>query len=223
MLDLHFETQLPDFRLAVNCNLPGQGFTAILGPSGCGKTTLASNIAGLKTPSSGRIAINGLTFWSSDKHISLPVNRRGIGFVFQTHRLFPHLTVFENLHFANQIAGRPCQANANELIDVLGIGHLLKRYPDTLSGGESQRVALGRAILAAETLLIMDEPLASLDSERKEELLGYFEQIPKISSLPILYITHSANEAKRLANTILTMSAGTITHINHQKGCSSCA
>lgn len=216
MLDLHFETQLPDFTLKADCTLPGQGFTAILGPSGCGKTTLAGSIAGLKTPKRGRIAVNGRTFWSSDERIALPVNRRGIGFVFQTHRLFPHMTVLENLHFANQVGGRKRQVNAEELIEVLGINHLLKRYPDTLSGGESQRVALGRAILAAETLLIMDEPLASLDPERKEELVGYFEQIPKLSSLPILYITHAADEARRLANTILTMSAGAITDISYQ-------
>ena len=92
MLDLHFETQLPDFTLKADCTLPGQGFTAILGPSGCGKTTLAGSIAGLKTPKRGRIAVNGRTCWSSDERIALPVNRRGIGFVFQTHRLFPHMT-----------------------------------------------------------------------------------------------------------------------------------
>lgn len=192
MISLHFTTRLPGFTLEAECDLPGDGFTAMLGPSGCGKSTLAGGIAGLVKPASGTISVNGRVFRSDDPCIDLPVESRGIGFVFQSHRLFPRL------------------------IEVLGIAHLLSRGPDTLSGGESQRVALGRGILAAETLLIMDEPLASLDSERKAELLGYFERIPEITGIPVLYITHAADEAERLAKTVLTMKDGRIADIRDE-------
>ncbi len=192
MISLHFTTRLPGFTLEADCDLPGDGFTAVLGPSSCGKSTLTGSIADLVKPASGTISVNGRVFRSDDPCIDLPVESRGIGFVFQSHRLFPRL------------------------IEVLGIAHLLSRGPDTLSGGESQRVALGRGILAAETLLIMDEPLASLDSERKAELLGYFERIPEITGIPVLYITHAADEAERLAKTVLTMKDGRIADIRDE-------
>ena len=143
--------------------IPEGRVTAFIGPSGCGKSTLAGGIAGLVKPASGTISVNGRVFRSDDPCIDLPVESRGIGFVFQSHRLFPHLTVRENLLFGRRFGGRRTAVDQDRLIEVLGIAHLLSRRPDTLSGGESQRVALGRAILAAETLLIMDEPLASLD------------------------------------------------------------
>ncbi len=155
----HF-TRLPGFTLL---DL-GDGFTAVLGPSGCGKSTLAGGIAGLVKPASGTISVNGRVFRSDDPCIDLPVESRGIGFVFQSHRLFPHLTVRENLLFGRRFGGRRTAVDQDRLIEVLGIAHLLSRRPDTLSGGESQRVALGRAILAAETLLIMDEPLARVST-----------------------------------------------------------
>lgn len=192
MISLHFTTRLPGFTLEADCDLPGDGFTAVLGPSSCGKSTLTGSIADLVKPASGTISVNGRVFRSDDPCIDLPGESRGIGFVFQSHRLFPRL------------------------IEVLGIAHLLSRGPDTLSGGESQRVALGRGILAAETLLIMDEPLASLDSERKAELLGYFERIPEITGIPVLYITHAADEAERLAKTVLTMKDGRIADIRDE-------
>lgn len=213
MISLHFTTQLPGFTLEADCELPGDGFTAVLGPSGCGKSTLAGSIAGLVKPVRGTIAVNGRVFHSDNPSVDLPVEKRGIGFVFQSHRLFPHLTVRENLLFGQKFGRRKSAADSARLIEVLGIGHLLDRRPDTLSGGESQRAALGRAILAAETLLIMDEPLASLDSERKAELLGYFERIPEITGIPVLYITHAADEAERLAKTVLRMKDGRITGI----------
>lgn len=179
----------------------------------CGKSTLTGSIADLVKPASGTISVNGRVFRSDDPCIDLPVESRGIGFVFQSHRLFPHLTVRKNLLFGRRLGGRRTAVDQERLIEVLGIAHLLSRRPDTLSGGESQRVALGRAILAAETLLIMDEPLASLDSERKAELLGYFERIPEITGIPVLYITHAADEVERLAKTVLTMKDGRIANI----------
>ena len=153
-------------------------------------------------PASGTISVNGRVFRSDDPCIDLPVESRGIG-----------LTVRKNLLFGRRLGGRRTAVDQERLIEVLGIAHLLSRRPDTLSSGESQRVALGRAILAAETLLIMDEPLASLDSERKAELLGYFERIPEITGIPVLYITHAADEAERLAKTVLTMKDGRIADI----------
>lgn len=185
----------------------------MLGPSGCGKSTLAGSIAGLVRPARGTISVNGRTFCSDAPPVDLPAAARGIGFVFQSHRLFPHLTVRENLFFGRVFGRRRSSADAGRLIETLGIAHLLERHPDTLSGGESQRVALGRAILAAESLLIMDEPLASLDAARKTELLGYFERIPEITGIPVLYITHAADEAERLARTVLRMKDGRITDV----------
>lgn len=217
MLELRFTVRLPGLAVAPDVSLPGTGCTALLGPSGCGKTTLASAVAGLRKPESGLIRVNGRTFFSSDEGIDLPPQKRGVGLVFQNHRLFAHMTVRENLFFAEKAGGRRSGVSAGELIEALGIGHLLSRMPQTLSGGESQRVSLGRAILGAETLLIMDEPLASLDEARREELLGYFERIRAITSTPVLYITHSAHEAERLADAVLRMEAGRITDASVRK------
>ena len=139
MISLHFTTRLPGFTLEAECDLPGDGFTAVLGPSGCGKSTLAGGIAGLVKPASGTISVNGRVFRSDDPCIDLPVESRGIGFVFQSHRLFPHLTVRENLLFGRRFGGRRTAVDQDRLIEVLGIAHLLSRRPDTLSGGERQR------------------------------------------------------------------------------------
>lgn len=200
MISLHFTTRLPGFTLEADCDLPGDGFTAVLGPSSCGKSTLTGSIADLVKPASGTISVNGRVFRSDDPCIDLPVESRGIGFVFQSHRLFPHLTVRKNLLFGRRLGGRRTAVDQERLIEVLGIAHLLSRRPD----------------LAAETLLIMDEPLASLDSERKAELLGYFERIPEITGIPVLYITHAADEAERLAKTVLTMKDGRIADIRDE-------
>lgn len=200
MISLHFTTRLPGFTLEADCDLPGDGFTAVLGPSSCGKSTLTGSIADLVKPASGTISVNGRVFRSDDPCIDLPVESRGIGFVFQSHRLFPHLTVRKNLLFGRRLGGGRTAVDQERLIEVLGIAHLLSRRPD----------------LAAETLLIMDEPLASLDSERKAELLGYFERIPEITGIPVLYITHAADEAERLAKTVLTMKDGRIADIRDE-------
>lgn len=134
MISLHFTTRLPGFTLEAECDLPGDGFTAVLGPSGCGKSTLAGGIAGLVKPASGTISFNGCVFMSDDPCIDLPVESRGIGFVFQSHRLFPHLTVRENLLFGRRFGGRRTAVDQDRLIEVLGIAYLLSRRPDTLSG-----------------------------------------------------------------------------------------
>lgn len=209
MISLALQKTLDGFRLEASCELPGTGFSALLGPSSSGKTTLSACLAGLCRPESGFILINGKTFFSSEEGVWLTPQERGIGYVFQSHRLFPHLTVRGNLFYGRQ-AGRRSDIDPDALIEVLGIGALLDRRPRTLSGGESQRAALGRALLSPESLLIMDEPLASLDEERRDELLGYFGQIPEVTPLPVLYITHSQAEAERLAGTVIRMKAGRI-------------
>ena len=217
MISLHFTTRLPGFTLEADCDLPGDGFTAVLGPSSCGKSTLTGSIADLVKPASGTISVNGRVFRSDDPCIDLPVESRGIGFVFQSHRLFPHLTVRKNLLFGRRLGGRRTAVDQERLIEVLGIAHLLSRGPDTLSGGESQRIRLATQIGSALTgVLYVLEPLASLDSERKAELLGYFERIPEITGIPVLYITHAADEAERLAKTVLTMKDGRIADIRDE-------
>ena len=216
MLELDFVTRMPNFTLEAAAQLPGSGVTALLGPSGCGKTTLAASIAGLRKEAAGLIRVGGRTFLSTAQNILLPAPERGIGFVFQNHRLFPHLSVLDNLRFGMTAGRRQPLADERTLIDALGIGALLERRPDTLSGGESQRVALGRAVLAAETLLIMDEPLASLDEARRLELLDYFERIRDVTTIPVLYITHAREEAERLADTVVELRAGKILSVTHR-------
>ena len=197
----------------IDLDIPRGEVCCIFGTSGSGKSTLLNQLAGLEKPTRGVVRIGGVPISLLNENQLAAFRQKHIGFVFQSHRLFPHLTVRENLLFGRRFGGRRTAVDQDRLIEVLGIAHLLSRRPDTLSGGESQRVALGRAILAAETLLIMDEPLASLDSERKAELLGYFERIPEITGIPVLYITHAADEAERLAKTVLTMKDGRIADI----------
>ncbi len=216
MLELDFVTRMPNFTLEAAAQLPDSGVTALLGPSGCGKTTLAASIAGLRKEAAGLIRVGGRTFLSTAENISLPAPERGIGFVFQNHRLFPHLSVLNNLRFGITAGRRQPLADEKTLVDALGIDALLERRPDTLSGGESQRVALGRAVLAAETLLIMDEPLASLDEARRLELLDYFERIRAVATIPVLYITHAREEAERLADTVVELRAGKILSVTHR-------
>lgn len=143
MISLHFTTRLPGFTLEADCDLPGDGFTAVLGPSSCGKSTLAGSIADLVKPASGTISVNGRVFRSDDPCIDLPVESRGIGFVFQSHRLFPHLTVRKNLLFGRRLGGRRTAVDQERLIEVLGIAHLLSRRPDTLSGEVGITMMLG--------------------------------------------------------------------------------
>lgn len=169
---------------------------------------MAGIIAGLRTADSAYINLDDRVLIDTGKNIFVPPHARGIGFVFQEHRLFAHMTVRENLFFARTVGHRACHLDSRRLIDTLGIGHLLERMPDSLSGGESQRVALGRALLAAQSLLIMDEPLASLDPERRRELLIYFKRVLDLTRVPVLYITHSHDEAKFLANNVLKLDKG---------------
>lgn len=198
-----------DFTLDVAFAAP-PGVTALFGRSGAGKTTVVNAVAGLLRPHEGRICIDGETLFDAARRVAVPVHRRRIGYVFQEGRLFPHLTVEQNLRYGHWFAPRPAAADFDRVVTLLGIGHLLERRPASLSGGEKQRVAMGRALLASPRLLLMDEPLASLDEGRKAEILPYLEHLRDEVRIPILYVSHSLAEVTRLATTLVTMDNGRV-------------
>lgn len=208
MLSVDIRHNFNDFDLNAEFNAPS-GLTALFGRSGSGKTTIVNAIAGLLRPQSGRIMADGQLLSDSDTGRFLPPHKRGIGYVFQEARLFPHLTVHQNLLYGRWFS-RQTGADFSRIVEMLGIGGLLARRPAALSGGERQRVALGRAILANPRLLLMDEPLAALDEERKAEIMPYLERLRDETGLPILYVSHSPAEIARLATTIVLIEAGRV-------------
>lgn len=195
--------------LQVDTTIATRGITAIFGPSGSGKTTLLRCIAGLTRATSGNILFNGAV-WQDQTQFLAP-HKRPIGYVFQDANLFCHLTALGNLQFAIKRANN---ASAHQLLDkvvaLLGLQSLLNRYPSQLSGGEKQRVAIARALLICPQLLLMDEPLASLDEQRKQEILPYLEALHEEFSTPILYVSHAMNEVARLADNMLVLNNGTV-------------
>ncbi|WP_299477244.1 molybdenum ABC transporter ATP-binding protein [uncultured Roseibium sp.] len=184
------------------------GVTSLFGQSGSGKTTLTNMIAGLVKPASGRIALGDRVLFDASRGIDLSVQARRIGHVFQDARLFPHLSVQSNLTYARWAGRRDGNRNFSEVVELLGLSSLLKRKPETLSGGEKQRVAIGRALLSDPQLLIMDEPLASLDQARRNDILPYLDRLCVEAGLPILYVSHSIEEVARLSNTLVILSDG---------------
>ena len=197
-----------DFRLELAFESKGP-ITAIFGASGSGKTTLVNIIAGLVKPQQARIAVEGTVLTDTAKAIAVPPHRRRIGYVFQDARLFPHLSVAGNLGFGEWFTPQKERyADRAQILDLLGIGHLLTRKPRDLSGGEKQRVAIGRALLASPRLLLMDEPLASLDQKRKDEIMPYLERLRDEIRIPIVYVSHSVAEVMRLASDIAVLSEG---------------
>ncbi|MER2536994.1 MAG: molybdenum ABC transporter ATP-binding protein [Rhizobiaceae bacterium] len=189
----------------------GGGLTALFGPSGSGKTSLVNIIGGLIRPDGGRVAVDGRTLVDRDRRVFVPPHRRRIGYVFQDARLFPHLTVSQNLRFGRFFApAGERYADFGGVVGMLGIGHLLERRPNLLSGGEKQRVAIGRALLASPRLILMDEPLASLDDARKAEIMPYIERLRDDGKVPIVYVSHSLAEVARLANDVILLSAGRV-------------
>jgi molybdate transport system ATP-binding protein len=210
MLEVDIEHRLAAFELDIHFR-SGRGLTALFGRSGAGKTSVVNAIAGLIRPERGRIVIDGSVLLDTERGIHAPTHRRRVGYVFQEGRLFPHLSVRQNLSFGRWFA--PDTASSSRLDDVvelLGLGQLLDRRPGRLSGGEKQRVAIGRALLARPRLLLMDEPLASLDARRKDEILPYLERMRDQPSVPIVYVSHSVAEVTRLANTIVLISDGRV-------------
>jgi len=185
--------------------------TALFGASGAGKTTLVNLIAGLVRPDAGRIEVDGRTLVDTDARVFVPAHRRRIGYVFQDARLFPHLTVAQNLAYGRFFVPRAERwAELPRLVEMLGIGHLLDRRPGGLSGGEKQRVAIGRALAASPRLMLMDEPLASLDEARKAEILFYVERLRDEAGIPIVYVSHAVAEVARLATDVVVLAAGRV-------------
>ena len=212
-LDIDIEHARGSFRLVAQFAAQ-PGVTALFGRSGSGKSTLVDIVAGLIPPQRGRIVIDGTTLVDTDRGVFVPKHRRRVGYVFQDSRLFPHLSVRQNLLYGRWFSRGPGggAGDFGSIVELLGIGPLVERRPDSLSGGEKQRVAIGRALLAHPRLLLMDEPLASLDEQRRAEILPYIERLRDIG-VPILYVSHSAAEVARLATTVVLLADGTVTAV----------
>jgi molybdate transport system ATP-binding protein len=195
---------------ALEAEIAANGRTlAICGASGAGKTTLLMIVAGLLRPNSGRIVIDGAAFLDTKHGVDLPARRRRIGYVFQEARLFPHLSVEQNLRYGQRFtpAARPL-VDFDAVTTLLGLAPLLARRPDNLSGGERQRVAIGRALLVSPSLLLMDEPLASLDDARRFDILAYVEKMRDAFAIPIIFVSHRISEVERLASDIVVLEQG---------------
>ena len=210
VLTVDVEKKLGAFALAAKFEAAG-GVTALYGPSGSGKTTIVNMIAGLVTPDRGRIAFDHTVLFDRAARINVPVHRRRVGYVFQEGRLFPHLSVAQNLDYGRWMLGLPPDAAERErVVTLLDIGHLLKRRPGRLSGGERQRIAVGRALLSKPRLLLLDEPLASLDRARKLEILPYLVQLRDEAKVPMIYVSHQAGEILRLASQVVRIDDGRV-------------
>lgn len=210
MLEIAVQHRFEGFDLDVDFTAP-PGLTVLFGPSGSGKSAVISAVAGLLRPDRARIVVNGTALCESASRLWLPPQRRGLGYVFQDSRLFPHLSVRQNLRYGMRFAPRAApREELARVVDMLGIGALLERRPARLSGGEKQRVAIGRALLASPRLILADEPLAALDGARKSEILPYFERLRDETDIPVLYVTHSPAEVARLATTVVALEAGRV-------------
>lgn len=206
-LQVSFTKKLGSTELEVDIELPVEGISAIFGRSGAGKTSLINVISGLITPEKGEIRTQQRTLFSSSQGINLAIEKRKLGYVFQEARLFPHYSVQGNLLYGVK---KEDKTYFDTIVDLLALAPLLSRYPNALSGGEKQRVAIGRALLSKPDLLLMDEPLASLDLPRKQEVLPFLEQLAQQVRIPILYVTHSLDEIVRLASYLVVMEEGKI-------------
>lgn len=210
MLAVAFRHAFGDFTLDVQFRAP-PGVTALFGSSGSGKTTVINVVAGLLRPQEGRVSSGGQDLLDTARGLCLPPHRRRLGYIFQEGRLFPHLTVRQNLLYGAWFAPRGApREDPDRVTELLGIGPLMDRRPGALSGGEKQRVAIGRALLSAPRLILADEPLAALDAARKAEILPYFERLQAEISVPILYVSHSASEVARLASSVVVLENGRV-------------
>jgi molybdate transport system ATP-binding protein len=211
MPQLDFRMKQGAFALDVKLDAATGGVLALFGRSGAGKTTIVRAIAGLVRPASGTIKIAGRTLFDAAAGIDVPTTQRRIGYVFQDARLFPHLRVAANLRYGQARAGRTSKGiEFDTVVELLGLRDLLSRHPFGLSGGERQRVAIGRALLAQPDILLLDEPLASLDAPRKAELLPYLEALHVRTNVPIVYVSHALDEVVRLADTLAIVDGGRI-------------
>lgn len=209
-LSVSIKHSFASFNLDVSFDAP-DGITVLFGRSGSGKTTVINSVAGLLRPSYAKIQIDGEALHDTDRQTFVAVHKRRMGYVFQEARLFPHLSVEQNLTYGQRFAPDTSPTpTTTEVAELLGIGHLLDRAPISLSGGEKQRVAIGRALLSRPRVLLMDEPLAALDAARKAEILPYLERLRDQVSLPILYVSHSVAEVARLATTMVVLEDGRV-------------
>ncbi|TCV86730.1 molybdenum ABC transporter ATP-binding protein [Sulfurirhabdus autotrophica] len=204
-----FTLSRSEFCLETDFEIPGKGVTALFGQSGSGKTTLLRCLAGLERAKDGLVVVNGECWQDESNKLFLPIYQRSLGYVFQDARLFPHLNVQRNLEYGwKRILPGQRRVIYKNVVEWLGLEHLLKRTPEKLSGGEKQRVSIARALLTSPQLLIMDEPLASLDSVAKAEILPYLEKLHQTLSIPVLYVSHSLEEVARLADFMLLLKSG---------------
>jgi molybdate transport system ATP-binding protein len=211
MLRVDVFKQLGEFSLQASFASEGR-VTGLFGASGAGKTSLINMIAGLLRPDRGTIVLDGEPLDDTEKHVHVPPWRRRIGYVFQDARLFPHLDVAQNLDYGRRMNDLPDDpAQRRRITELLDIGHLLDRRPGKLSGGERQRVALGRALLARPRLLLLDEPLGSLDEDRKLEILPYLVRLRDEANVPMVYVSHDAAELRQLATQIVMLRHGRVT------------
>ncbi|WP_341662828.1 molybdenum ABC transporter ATP-binding protein ModC [Vibrio sp.] len=202
-----FKQQLGHTTFDIDVTIPNQGITSVFGKSGAGKTSLINVIAGLTKPDQGEVTVSGTTLFCSETKVNVPTHKRKVGYVFQDSRLFPHYSVKGNLLYG---VTRQDNQHFDKIVDLLDLQSLLHRYPSQLSGGEKQRVAIGRALLCKPSVLLMDEPLASLDMPLKQELMPYLEHLAREIQLPIIYVSHSLFELVRLANHIVVIEDGRV-------------
>ncbi|MCE6980767.1 molybdenum ABC transporter ATP-binding protein [Pseudomonas frederiksbergensis] len=209
MINTRLKLNYSGFSLDVDLQLPGRGVTALYGHSGSGKTTCLRCIAGLEQAEQGFVQVNDEVWQDSDKGIFVPPHKRALGYVFQEASLFPHLSVRANLEFGlRRIPRQQRRVDMAHATELLGIGHLLGRDPQNLSGGERQRIGIARALLTSPKLLLMDEPLAALDTQRKNEILPYLQRLHDELDIPVLYVSHSQDEVARLADHLVLLSNG---------------
>ena len=207
MLEVDVHHRAGEFALDVGVSA-GDGVTALFGRSGAGKSTLVGMIAGLVRPARGRIVLNDRVLFDSEKGINLPARRRRVGVVFQEARLFPHLSVRRNLLYGQWAGGRRNAPDLGAVCGLLGLQDMLERSPDTLSGGEAQRVAIGRALLSAPDILLLDEPLSQLDGARRADILPWLDRLAHEAGTPIVYVSHAFDEITRLADNLIVISDG---------------
>ena len=211
MIEVRLKLNYPGFALEVDLKLPGRGVTALYGHSGSGKTTCLRCIAGLERAEDGFVQINDQVWQDSRNGLFVAPHKRALGYVFQEASLFPHLSVRANLEFGfKRIARQQRRVDLAHATELLGIAHLLDRHPQHLSGGERQRIGIARALLTSPQLLLMDEPLAALDSKRKSEILPYLERLHDELDIPVLYVSHAQDEVARLADHIVLLSDGQV-------------
>ena len=208
MFEIAVKKQLGQTLINAEFSLPFDGISVFYGHSGAGKTSIINMLAGLTEPDSGTISVNGRTLYDSARLINLPPEQRRCGYIFQDRRLFPHLSVRGNLLFGSK--SEQSSVSFDETVEILGISHLLERKPMFLSGGEAQRVAMGRAVLSSPDFLLMDEPMSSLDSDRRDELIPFIKRLPEAFGIPVILVTHAYDEMLRLADYVVVLDKGKV-------------